>query len=97
MAQVLANDEVRTALSQTLVDRLYQQSNVTERLSQRLPPNTQKVAPIIAAALRADALRVTEAFLGVEPLGGHAPAPLDEIVDEVARLLARERPPVPDQ
>jgi hypothetical protein len=40
---------------------------------------------------------VTEAFLGVEPLGGHAPAPLDEIVDEVARLLARERPPVPDQ
>jgi hypothetical protein len=40
---------------------------------------------------------VTEAFLGVEPLGGHPPAPLDEIVDEVATLLARERPPVPDQ
>lgn len=39
---------------------------------------------------------VTEAFLGVEPLGGHAPAPLDDVVDEVAELLARERPPVPD-
>ena len=38
---------------------------------------------------------VTEAFLGVEPLGGHAPAPLDPLVDRIAELLARERPPVP--
>jgi hypothetical protein len=40
---------------------------------------------------------VTEAFLGVEPLGGHAPAPLDPLVDQIAELLARPRPPVPDQ
>ncbi len=40
---------------------------------------------------------VTEAFLGVEPLGGHAPAPLDPLVDRIAELLARPRPPVPDQ
>jgi hypothetical protein len=39
---------------------------------------------------------VTEAFLGVEPLGGHAPAPLDPLVDRIAELLARPRPPVPD-
>jgi hypothetical protein len=39
---------------------------------------------------------VTEAFLGVEPLGGHAPAPLDPLVDKIAELLARPRPPVPD-
>jgi len=40
---------------------------------------------------------VTEAFIGVEPLGGHAPAPLDPLVDRIAELLARPRPPVPDQ
>lgn len=38
---------------------------------------------------------VTEAVLGVEPLGRHAPAPLDPLVGEVARLLATERPPAP--
>jgi hypothetical protein len=38
---------------------------------------------------------VTEAVLGVEPLGRHAPAPLDGLVTEVARLLATERPPAP--
>jgi hypothetical protein len=38
---------------------------------------------------------ITEAVLGVEPLGRHAPAPLDPLVDEVARLLATERPPAP--
>jgi DnaJ domain len=40
---------------------------------------------------------VTEAFLGVEPLGGHPPAPLDPLVDRIAELLAKPRPPVPDQ
>ena len=39
---------------------------------------------------------VTEAFLGVEPLGGHAPAPLDPLVDKIAELLAKPRPAVPD-
>jgi hypothetical protein len=38
---------------------------------------------------------ISEAVLGVEPLGRHAPAPLDALVDEVARLLATERPPAP--
>jgi hypothetical protein len=39
---------------------------------------------------------VTEAFLGVEPLGGHAPAALDPLVDRIAELLAKPRPPVPE-
>lgn len=39
---------------------------------------------------------VTEAFVGVEPLGGFAPAPLDPLVDRIAELLATARPPVPD-
>ena len=38
---------------------------------------------------------VTEAFIGVEPLGGHPPADLDVLVDRIAELLARPRPPVP--
>jgi hypothetical protein len=40
---------------------------------------------------------VTEAFVGVEPLGGHRPAPLDPLVDRIAELLAQPRPPVPDE
>ncbi|MGZ6973180.1 MAG: J domain-containing protein [Acidimicrobiia bacterium] len=40
---------------------------------------------------------ITEAFLGVEPLGGHAPAPHVPLVDRIAELLARPRPPVPDE
>jgi hypothetical protein len=39
---------------------------------------------------------VTAAVLGVEPLGSHAPAPLDPLVDEIARLLAMPRPASPD-
>lgn len=39
---------------------------------------------------------ITEAILGVEPLGGHRPAPLDPLVDEVARLLASPRPAAPE-
>jgi hypothetical protein len=39
---------------------------------------------------------VTEAFLGVEPLGGHAPASLDALVERIAELLASARPPVPE-
>ncbi len=39
---------------------------------------------------------VTEAVFGVEPLGSHPPALLDELVDQVARLLAAPRPPAPD-
>ena len=39
---------------------------------------------------------VTEAVFGVEPLGSHAPAPLDDLVDRIAVLLAAPRPPAPD-
>lgn len=39
---------------------------------------------------------VTEAFLGVEPLGGHQPASLDALVEKIAELLATARSPVPE-
>lgn len=36
----------------------------------------------------------TRTTLGVESLGGHAPADLDALVDRIAELLASPRPPV---
>jgi hypothetical protein len=39
---------------------------------------------------------ITEAYLGVEPLGGHRPASLDALVERIAELLAAARPPVPE-
>ncbi len=39
---------------------------------------------------------VTEAVFGVEPLGSHPPAPLDDLVDQIAVLLAAPRPPAPE-
>ena len=38
---------------------------------------------------------ITEAIMGVEPLGRHAPAALDPLVERMAALLAAPRPPVP--
>ncbi len=37
---------------------------------------------------------VTHATFGVESLGGHPPADLDALMEEIARLLASPRPPV---
>ena len=37
---------------------------------------------------------VTAVTVGVESLGGHAPADLDLLVDRIATLLASPRPPV---
>ena len=39
---------------------------------------------------------VTEAYLGVESLGGHQPASLDALVEKIAELLATQRSPVPE-
>jgi hypothetical protein len=38
---------------------------------------------------------VTEVVFGVEPLGSHPPAPLDDLVDRIAVLLAAPRPSAP--
>jgi hypothetical protein len=39
---------------------------------------------------------LTQVTVGVESLGGHPPADLDELVDELARLLASPRTPLRD-
>lgn len=61
--KLLANDEIRTALSTRLVDLLDQRVDLTSQLRQRLPENVQAAAPIAAATIRNAAGRVIDAFL----------------------------------
>jgi hypothetical protein len=60
---MLQNEDVRTALANTLVDDLYANVDVAGELATQLPPRTQKLAPLIAGALRTAAVRAAEAFL----------------------------------
>jgi hypothetical protein len=62
-AQVLAQPEVRNALSNRLVDLLFQRVDVTAELERRLPKAAQGAAPAAAAAIQTAAVRATEAFL----------------------------------
>jgi hypothetical protein len=62
-AQVLADPEVRQALSNRLVDLLYQRVDVTGELKSALPPAAQKAAPAVAAALQTAAIRAVDALL----------------------------------
>jgi hypothetical protein len=50
--QLLANDEVRGALAQTLVDRLFERVDVEAQLRARLPERSQAAAPVLAAAFQ---------------------------------------------
>lgn len=68
------------------VDR---QSAVLETIVTPVPGQ----ATSLLALLEPTGVGQTEVMLGVEPLGSHPPAPLDALVDEIARLLAAPRPP----
>jgi hypothetical protein len=61
--KLLANDEIRTALSARLVDLLDQRVDFQSQLRERLPENVQAAAPIAAATIRNAAGRVIDAFL----------------------------------
>jgi hypothetical protein len=63
-SRLLENDEVRTALAVTLVDRLYDTDAVTQRLRDTLPPRLQPLAGPGANALREVALRNAPRILG---------------------------------
>jgi len=63
-SRLLENDEVRTALAVTLVDRLYDTDAVTQRLRDTLPPRLQPLAAPGANALREVALRNAPRILG---------------------------------
>ena len=62
-AQLLEDDKIRGALSVYLVNQLYQNSNVTQRLEQRLPPALDPLAPQISLGLQQVAIRATDQLL----------------------------------
>jgi len=62
-ARLLQNDDIRQALSVYIVDQLYKDGNVEERLQQQLPPNLQGLAGPVAGALREPAQTAVNRFL----------------------------------
>ena len=62
-ARLLQNDDIRQALSIYIVDQLYKNGAVEERLQQRLPPNLSGLAGPIAGALREPAQTAVDRFL----------------------------------
>jgi hypothetical protein len=62
-AQVLAEPQVRAALSTKLVDLLYEQVDVSAELEKTLPKAAKPAAPAIAAALETAAVRAVNALL----------------------------------
>jgi hypothetical protein len=63
-AKLLANPEIRAALSTRLVDNLAQRVDVQSQLEERLPPRAKGAAPAIAAAIENSTAQVINAFLG---------------------------------
>ena len=62
-SQLLANDEVRGAVAQTLVDRLFERDDVVAQLRARLPEQAQGAAPVLAATLESAAVRTADRLL----------------------------------
>jgi hypothetical protein len=63
-AKILANDDVRAALSTRLVDLLNERVDLKAQLQESLPPRAKSAAPVAAAAIQNSAGRVIDAFLG---------------------------------
>jgi hypothetical protein len=63
-AEFLQNSDIRAALSVYIVDQLYQNGSIEQRLEQRLPPNLSGLAGPIAGALREPAQTAVDRFLG---------------------------------
>jgi hypothetical protein len=61
--ELLENDEVRGAVAIRLVDALYEQDDVQERLESRLPPPLDNVAGPVAGLLREAAVNAAETLL----------------------------------
>lgn len=66
-AELLENEEIRTALGVALVDSLYDSASVREGLEQRLPPELDRLAAPASAALKEVARRNAPRVLGTEP------------------------------
>lgn len=61
--QLLEDDDVREALSIYIVDQLYQNIDVENRLEEQLPPDYSGLAGPVAGALREPAQRAVDNFL----------------------------------
>ncbi len=61
--RLLENDEIRGALSVYLVNQIYTNVDVTQRLEQRLPPQLDPLAPQIALGLQQVAVRAADQLL----------------------------------
>jgi hypothetical protein len=62
--QLLADDQVRAALSTKLVNLLFEQVDVAQQLKSRLPTQLQGLAPVAAGALQSAGPRAVNALLG---------------------------------
>jgi len=62
-AKLLANDQIRSALSVKLSNALYENVDVTDAVRQRLPEQARAAAPVIAAALQNGSGRAIDTFL----------------------------------
>ena len=65
-AELLEDEEIRTALGVALVDSLYDSASVREGLEQRLPPDLDRLAAPASAALKEVARRNAPRVLGTE-------------------------------
>ena len=63
-AQLLANPDIRNAVSVYLVDQIYENVDVSEALANRLPPQAQGLAAPLAAALEPPAVQAADRLLG---------------------------------
>jgi hypothetical protein len=62
-SRLLENDEIRSALSVYLVNQVFANANVSQRLQQRLPPNLAPLAPPLALGLQTAATRAVDNLL----------------------------------
>jgi hypothetical protein len=63
-ANLLENDDIRNGLSVYLVNQLYENADVGQALSQRLPEQTKQLGPPLAAALEPALVRTADVLLG---------------------------------
>jgi hypothetical protein len=62
-SQLLANPEIRNAVSVYLVDQIYENVDVGQALASRLPPRTKGIAAPLAAALEQPAVQTADRLL----------------------------------
>jgi hypothetical protein len=61
--EMIENDEIRTQVAATTVDRLFANVDVEAAIAERLPPAQQGLAPVLAGLARSGADRAAEAAL----------------------------------